>query len=351
MKFLIHLVTFSIIFCSMTSSAKATDRGHSAGVTHILSGGASVPTSYYSEYLNNGFNINYNALYKFPILSGNTYLNGGISYYSFELDGAENTSLRQADLNAGVLISHPFKPYFEPFACISGHAIYSNLTTENTNRTEHALNPGISISAGSLMYIGNGIGFYFNTEYMRTSLSEKTLAPLNITGGITYNYSNAREESGGTSARILLYEKGMDRFRKKDITGAKEIFIKLSELDKDYPGLDYHIKRIEEIEGNKDAADKMSSKGNPIKAIPYLELCSPYFNDCQKKLFRVRNRFRPYVNQWLKSGIKDYEKKDYGKCIRTMQKILLVDPLNNNAAIYLPRAVKRQKAIETLQGN
>lgn len=351
MKLLIHLIVFSILFCGIIPSANAIDKNHNDGVTHILSGGASVPTSDYREYLNNGFNLNYNALYKFPILSGNTYLNGGISYYSFKLDGAEDTSLRQADLNAGLLISYPFRSFFEPFAGISGHAIYSNLTAENTNRTEHALKPGCSISAGSLMYIGNGIGFYFNTEYMVTSLSEKTLAPLSITGGLTYNYSNARETSDGASAKILLYEKGMDRFRKKDITGAKEVFIKLRELDEDYPGLDYHVKRIAEIEKNRDTAESLMSRRNPVRAIPYLELCSPYFNECQKELFKVRKKFSPYVNQWLKSGIKSYEKKNYNKCIRTMHKILLVDPLNKNANIYLPRARKRQRAIETLQGN
>jgi len=42
----------------------------------------------------------------------------------------------------------------------------------------------------------------------------------------------------------------------------------------------------------------------------------------------------------------------YNNLFRGNQKIfaLLIDPENQNANIYLPRAIKRQKAIESLQG-
>jgi hypothetical protein len=55
------------------------------------------------------------------------------------------------------------------------------------------------------------------------------------------------------------------------------------------------------------------------------------------------------VAPWEKEGIKLYDNRQYRDCITVMERILLVDPENKNANIYLPRAVKRNRAIESLQ--
>ena len=172
-----------------------------------------------------------------------------------------------------------------------------------------------------------------------------------FSGGLTYNYNSyvsEIEKNSRSEKKLTMFNQGLAEFKKKNFNEAKALLFELNTLDKSYPGLDYYIKRIEEIELSQVTADALISQQNYLKAIPQLEGCSAYIKDCEIKLLIQRKALKVQVPNWETEGIKLYDEKKYKECIEIMERILLVDPENNNANIYLPRAVKRQKAIDSL---
>ena len=51
----------------------------------------------------------------------------------------------------------------------------------------------------------------------------------------------------------------------------------------------------------------------------------------------------------VKDGVAAYDEKRYADCEAAMEKVLLVNPEDETAKIYLPRARSRRKAMERLQ--
>jgi len=184
-------------------------------------------------------------------------------------------------------------------------------------------------------------------------ISDKDFSTIDITFGLTYNYNsyiNEIEQSSKAERKLTMFNLGMAEFKKKNFNEARTILLKLYSIDKNYSGLDYYIKKIEEIEQNQRTADALIEQQNYLRAIPYLEGCSTYLKECELKLLAQRKNLKPDVPAWEADGIKLYDEKNYKGCIELMERILLVDPENQSANIYLPRAIKRQKAIESLQG-
>ena len=322
------------------------------GLTVMLSSGPSYTTGFFSDYLKPGINTNIGALYSLPFFEGNTYFKSGLSNHSYSLDANSDSLLQQWDFNAGGMFSYPLLPFLLVDAGISFHAIYSDLDTENTGNHATAFRPGVSATVGSMVYLGRGIGLFANADYMLSTLSGKKFKTLSFYGGITYNYSDYRNDVDNlqnADKKIKLFEQGNNEFRRKNFYEAKRLFNELYGIDRNYPGLDYYMKRIEEVEQSYRSAESSIAQKNYIKAITFLESCSPYIKECELKLFQQRKNLKVNVPSWEREGIKLYDDKQYRECINVMEKILIVDPENRNANIYLPRAVKRNRAIESLQ--
>jgi len=348
-----HKLLSVIILIFFPASELFSAEDYYKGFTITVSAGPSYVTGFYEKYLKTGNNVEVGTFYNLPYLDGNTYFTGGISYYSYRMEASSKSFLRQTDLYAGTMYAYPLLPFMFINAGFSVMGIYSKLDTYNTDRHETTFKPGYSASLGGMAYLGRGVGLYLNSEYRITEISSEEFNSLTFRGGITCNFSDYRsdiEDRLNTGKKIALFNKGNNEFRRKNFNEAKKIFSELYSMDRSYPGLEYYMKRIEEIEHNYKTAEKFINQKNYLKAIPYLTSCSPYIKECELKLLQQRKNLMPDVEKWEKEGIQLYDIKRYGDCINVMEKILLVDPENKNANIYLPRAIKRQRAIESLQG-
>jgi hypothetical protein len=85
------------------------------------------------------------------------------------------------------------------------------------------------------------------------------------------------------------------------------------------------------------------------EAIPGLADAALFMREAEVELARVRGLLRRDIPTLENAGIACYEKKQYRDCINLMKKILLIDPDNRKAKLYLPRAERRHRAIETLK--
>lgn len=346
-KFILTLFFFTL---PITSAHSAED--YYKGITLSVYAGPSYISGFYDDYLKQGFTSGASAFYNLPFLNSNTYFLGGYSYSSYEMQRNSKSVLQQNDIYTGGMFSVPLFSYVFINAGFTIRGIYSMLDTYNTGRRETTLKPGYSAFAGGMAYLGRGVGLFINAEYRVTEISSEKFETAAFKGGLTYNFRDYRadiESRLNADKKIALFDRGINEFRKKNFNEAKNLFSDLYRMDSRYPGLDYYLQRVEEIEGNYKKAELYLSQKNSLKAIPYLDSCSPYIKDCELKLLQQRKNLMPGIAAWEREGIRLYDNRQYKECINMMEKILLVDPENKNANIYLPRALKRNRAMESLQ--
>lgn len=344
--------TLALFFLILPAFSAHPAENYYKGTTITVYTGPSYVTGFYDDYLKHGFTCGASAFYNLPFLNSNTYFSGGYSYSSFRMQRDRDSILQQNDIYVGGMISYPLLSYIFFNTGLTVRGIYSTLDTYHTNRHETSLKPGYSVFVGSMAYLGRGVGLFINAEYRITDISSEKFKTASLKGGLTYNFGDYRADAESrlnADKKISLFDRGLNEFRRKNFNEAKKIFSELYMMDNKYPGLDYYMQRVEEIEGNYKTAELYLSQKNSMKAIPYLDSCSPYIKECELKLLQQRKNLMPSVAAWEREGIRYYDNRQYRECINIMEKILLVDPGNKNANIYLPRAIKRNRAIESLQ--
>ena len=354
MKYKIKLCIILLLILNLFSANTLFSENNYSGFTYTLSAGPSYVLGFYNDYLDSGTTAGVNTYYNFPLYISNTFFKGGLAGSSYNMKSSTDSTMRQLDFLAGCGAFYSLFSFLDLMAGIDLHGVYSILSTDNTDRLEQSVKPGISCNVGVITYLARGLGLYVQADYRYMIISENRFSTINLTAGLTYNYNSyisELEQSTRSEKKLAMFNQGLAEFKKKNFEEAKTLFFELYSIDKAYPGLDYYMKRIEEIEQSRAEAEVLISQQNYLKAIPHLEGCSAYIKDCELKLLSHRKTLRVNVPKWETEGISLYNNKNYKGCIELMERILIVDPENQNAAVYLPRAVKRQKAIESLQGN
>ncbi len=321
------------------------------GITYLFTGGISIPTGYYNNYFNPGGEADFSIFYQHNIFSIPLYYKGGLSYSPYKLKTSDS-NLHQINLHAGAFTSYKLHPLIEPFLGADIMGTFSRLNAKNTKGSENAYKPGVSFNIGNMAYLNNGLGLFLIMEYRITEISGEIFSPISIKAGLTFNNNDLIRDSNKeseTEIKFQLFQKAQHNFRNKNFTEAKKLFNQVYAMDNQYPGIDYNLKRIKEIEADKTEADNYIKQKNYIQAIPHLQFCAPYIKDCETDLAKYRKELLTDITTLERNGIHQYESGKYRDCINTMEKILLIDPGNRTAAVYLPRALKRQKAIEALQ--
>ncbi len=346
-------LTLSIIVLILFFKVDAYSNEYSRyrGITYLVTGGISIPTGYYNNYFNPGGEANFSAFYQHNIFSIPLYYKGGLSYSQYRLK-TNDSSLHQASLQAGAFTSYKLHPLIEPFFGADIMGVFSRLNTENTNKSENAYKPGISFNIGNMTYLNNGLGLFLIMEYKITEISGEIFSPLSIKAGLTFNNNDSirdMNKESETEIKFQLFQQAQHNFRNKNFDEAKKLFNQVYAMDNQYPGINYNLRRIKEIEADKAEADNYIKQKSYIQAIPHLQFCAPYIKECETDLAKYRKELLANITTLERNGIRQYETGKYRDCINTMEKILLIDPGNRTAAVYLPRALKRQKAIEALQ--
>ncbi len=345
---IIQFIVFTLFFAKPSFT-----EDNLSGLTFIVSAGPSYTTGFYKDYFDNGYTAGLYAYYIVPLYSCNIYFKSGLSLYSYKMHVSDGSFLKEYDIPVGAGLMLSPVSFISFLGGIDLHGVYAALDTDNTGGRESTFKPGISYNIGLMTYLGRGIGLSVLADYRQIEISEKKFSTVDISAGLMYNYNsyvNELEKVSRSEKKLSMFNQGIAELNRQNFSRAKSLFIELNSLDRNYPGLAEYLTRIEGIEKNSSTADTYISQQNYLKAIPYLEECSPYMKECEQKLASHRKSLMVNVAGWEAEGVKSYEEKKYRDCIEMMEKILLVDPENQNANIYLPRALKRQRAIESLKG-
>jgi tetratricopeptide (TPR) repeat protein len=352
-----------IILCIILAnpSAKATTSVGSqlsGGGNWEFYGGYSYLTGYYSSHLKNGYNAGINFFGPFPFVKKYLIIDGGISMNRWTLLKSNNSILSLYSARAGGIFYYPVSRYFKPYAGFSFSGSLVHLKTENTGKEVVSYKPGAVLKTGFYGPSYSAVGTRIGIEQEYIEVSNEILKPVNVHASVFMNFHGLTHNAGrtGNEERFsrkkkvnTLFESGIRELGSGNSDEAKKYFYDVLELHSDHKGAAAYIHKINAYEASYKMAEKFISAGQYYRAIPIFKELRPYMKNAGIRLVQIRKQLSGNISELEKNGIKAYEMRDYELCIVHMKKILLIDPENRIADIYLPRSVKRKKALESFK--
>jgi len=298
-----------------------------------------------------GFQLSFNPILPVTefVKNGNLTLETAWSFMG--LSGSSSSYMHVFSLKGGFLYQYPFNTYINPFAAMGMQASYFYLNAHDTDIASKTLKPGLFAEVGVLSSFYRGMGSRISLEYCALPLSNQLYSEIKVKLGVTYCHeyrdgfaAKEDKEKGRGASGVDRAREALDQGR---IAEARELVAALLKKDPENDQARELADTIDRIEGTEREARRLIVEKRYLEAIPLLEQSAAYYPESGIELSRIRSEMIRMVPAWEKEGVASYENKDYDSCIATMKRIMIVDPENNTAKIYLPRAQKRKKALES----
>lgn len=285
------------------------------------------------------------------------YLMGELDlfYSRYPMRESGRSYLETVSLAAGPLFYYPIVTHFQAYLGASAMGSYVHLFASRSRQNVKSLKPGLLAKAGFFFPIKSGFRIRAGAEYSLQYLSGKPLHGVNFIGGLSYNF-NPEEAlpgavpEGDTASRIDWYlTLAGNALRRGQIDEAKDNYAKAFALDRTNREARDQLAGIRKAEGDYETGMKLARDKRYYEALPVLDSAGRYLPAAREEQGKIRKHLSADIALLEKQGIELYEKGDYRGCINVMNRLLLIDPKNRVGLIYLPRAVKRQGALERLR--
>jgi len=245
--------------------------------------------------------------------------------------------------------------YFNPFAGVAVRGAFLSLDVDNLNKKENTFKPGGGVRCGMQSNIWSGFGLRVMFEYNMLPLSGRLFQAASVSMGATFNLQGWKSRSLGNDRPDMpvdvnaMYAQGQSHMEAGNLDDAEKLFRMILKKEPSHAPAARSLEQILSVRSLHEQTISLVSQGRNLEAIPKLEQCAKYYPEDRSDLERIRSQYAREIPAWEQSAISAYDRKDYNTCIMIMQKILLVEPDNQTARIYLPRAQKRRKALESLE--
>jgi tetratricopeptide (TPR) repeat protein len=169
---------------------------------------------------------------------------------------------------------------------------------------------------------------------------------LIISGFYTRGMAGNGQENIRTwySLGVLSYSEGY-------LPEARKQFKKVMSVNPRYKKTSWYMKSIRRIDYLYSEARTLYSHKKYEDALNLFTKVLKYYPDSQYYIIKCRSRLRKNIHTLEEQLIWYFARRQYKKCIVTARKILSINPEHKAAQIYLPKALKRQKAVEKLSGH
>ncbi|PKL40820.1 MAG: hypothetical protein CVV44_04220 [Spirochaetae bacterium HGW-Spirochaetae-1] len=348
----LFICSISLFFImSVASISEGKGKSYLSSVTWgIIASPVFVVGPFQPEF-NPGFQLAFNPILPLTGLVKNGNITLETAWSIIELSGNSSSFMHVFSLKGGFLYQYPLNKYVNPFAAMGMQASYFYLNTNDTDITSKTLKPGLFAEVGVLASFYRGMGSRISLEYCALPLSNLLYSEIKVKMGVTYCYDNQEgfavkgiKEPETVSSGVVRAREAFEHGR---ISEARELVSAVLKKDRENKQARELADTIDRMEGAEREARRLIIEKRYLEAIPLLEQSAVYYPESRVELSRIRSEMIRMVPTWEKEGVASYESKDYDSCIVIMKKIMLVDPENNTAKIYLPRAQKRKKALES----
>lgn len=268
------------------------------------------------------------------------------SNYGMEKYSASHIQFYELVGGAAYEIKLPYKFSLVPRLGVGGY--YANFTMANRNQSVPVVNP--------LFYVGNSLMYLVHREiylefcqgYSANYVGNPTFFQrITVSLGVTLRLglppvtvATATPVQELQSSIINHYEQGNYDQALKEIEALEKISPEDLVIEK-YRSLIFQQKKRQEAKAHLEA-------GRHFRAIALLKQAVD-IPEAMQELKSIRESLQSQISSYLNQGISAYDRSDFDTCIAYMEKVLLIDPENPEALIYLPRAQNRRKAMQKLR--
>ncbi len=285
------------------------------------------------------------------------FIQGMFSYSSYSFRESSGSYIGRYSLYLGPVLRYGI---YGHFLLTGGLYITESIFTLRASRlyrTERTYKTGFAASAG--------LAFSFTPEIIaeagvlvsQSRVSGEPFRDINFTLGAGYSfnfYPTVYKKKFQETRKALteleklegLYNSGVLSYNEGDIDQAGKYFKKIVDLKTGFRDTAEYIKIIGEIKKDLETADKFSEEGNAIRAIPLLSKWEKQVPAAKEKLEKLRRDLADEALKLETMGIRAFDKKEYRKSIRLLSRVLLIDPENKKARLYLNRARRYLDTIE-----
>ncbi|HNV47702.1 MAG TPA: hypothetical protein PLE73_07965 [Spirochaetota bacterium] len=316
-----------------------------ADIMFGVKGGYSQVIGHYADFVHGAGG---GGVFVMPYIGSFFMIEADLSYASYALARERGSSLNLASGGIGPLF------YVQPFSFLQiyvGASITGNYFALNASRErgeQESMKAGFAGKFGFIFPFRNGLAARIGCEYAQAFQSGNAFAAVNYYGGVAYGVSFWNAPPAVSEAETA-FAKGQREFKEGRFDEAKRSFAKTRSLDGSHAGAKQHLDTIERLERQYATARDLIAKHRFYEAIPVLDDIAAEYPAAREDLAKARAQLAGEIPTLARQGIAAYERQDYRTCIALMQRIILIDPKNETANIYLPRARKRLEALERLR--
>lgn len=321
--------------------------------------GVEFPAGHYAQYFSESYRGNLGFIMPTYFLHRNLLAELNLSYSSGSLIESPSSSFRKASLGLSSLYVFDVSNYINPYLGISINGSYVSLNANYRSKTETTIKPIGAVKAGIFTSLNQGLGARLEINYSGTSLSSEYFQNMGLMVGVTYNYAGYVRAIQTKKARVMLesddasgtkqqdevsnlYSQGEEYYNASRLDNAQHAFEQVLKIKEDHKGALSYLKLIEARKKYNEAISKVAEK-QYYPAITLLSQVSQLHPPAAYDLEQLRNRLSERIPPLTSEAIAAYEKRNYDITIVKMKQVLLIDPDNEQAQLYLPRAKQRKK--------
>ncbi|HOW83605.1 MAG TPA: tetratricopeptide repeat protein, partial [Spirochaetota bacterium] len=156
-------------------------------------------------------------------------------------------------------------------------------------------------------------------------------------------------EAGDARETRDKYAMGVNFYNRGDFEKARSYFTKVVELDPDYPEARDRLDSVQAACDDFARAMELKKSGDYLRALKILRAIDPKMRAAADEREKIAGSLKARVPAMQEQGMSEYSRNDFGAAVDTFEKILLVDPENATAKLYLSRARKRHDAYRKLE--
>lgn len=317
-----------------------------------LKGGYSFALGYYDNIMNGS---GYYGLNVIPYVTKWILIEMDVYYSQYTVKSLNEAAIHSVSMSIGPSFYYSLVPLLEIYVGVAIKGNYLYLKADDDRFSEETYKPGFVLKTGFFIPIKWGIRARIGFEYSYNELSKREFHAINFFGGISFNYY-AYERTRKTKKFITNakeignnYNKGLENLKNGKLQKAKECFEKVLTYDGGHKNSQKYLMIIEKTEKNYIKARKLIRNEEYFESIPYLEEAAIYMFEAKAELKVVRKKLSIQIKELEKLGVALYEDKKYSQCIKIFEKLLLIDPGNKIANIYLSKARTRYEALQKLR--
>ena len=325
------------------------------GLTISAGAGYGTVAGYYGPYFSHGYSVSLGCYYPAVFIHDYVLGEGELRGSRFFFDAGGGSHLEAISMRVGAVVYYPVHRLLYPYGGVMAQESMLRFNAERLGESDHSFKPGAVIKAGFFSWITRHAGTRIGVEYEAMPLSRKVFSAVTVSVSALYRVNGVSGAQQGRDVRTLyrevnaLYLNGVRAMNAREHLKAKQSFEELLRMDGDHDLARKNLQKIYQSEKFFDEAGSLERDRHYYDAIKKYSAASEYIGGADERLGALRSMLIGNVPGMERKGIRAYEKKKYGECISLMKKILLIDPGNSTAVLYLPRAERRKQAIERLK--